>query len=159
MTNHVVTLFILFTCLISGCEDTTAITQMTIDPEKVTKEQEQVKEATKNKPVFKQATIPTQKKPPQSKIEKTPDLTDPSQNQPVLDLSIPQTSEIIIAPTTSDNTPNYKEREYLPDLFSDKKNQKNDAVQIDGKIITRDEMEIDKQRTPDGVGIDIKLTP
>jgi len=132
---------------------------MTKEPQKVMKEQNQVKEATKKKPVFKQAKKLIKKKPPQSKIEEIPDSTDPSHNQQALDLSIPHTSGIFIAPTTSDKTPDHLQRGYLPDLFSDKKNQKNDTVKIDGKIITREELEIDKQRTLDGVGIDIKLTP
>ena len=161
MINHIVSLFILLTYFISGCEDSTGNTKMTEDPQKVINEQNEIKEATKKKPVlYKQTKIFVKNKPSQSKAEKNPDLTDPPpHNQQILDLSIPQTSEIIIAPTTSDKTPNYGQREYLPDLFSDKKNQKNNTVQIEGKIIMKDEVEIDKQRTVDGVGIGIKLAP
>jgi len=47
MINHIVSLFILLTYFISGCEDSTVNTKMTKEPQKVMKEQNQVKEATK----------------------------------------------------------------------------------------------------------------
>ena len=160
MIKYIVSLLIVLSYFISGCEDSTVNTKMTSESQKVTKEQNPFEEATNKKPVlYKQARKIVKKKPPQSKIEETADLTDSPPNQQTLDLSIPQTSEISIAPTTSDKTPNYEQREYLPDLFSDKKNQKNGTVELEGNIIMKDEVEIDKQRRVDGVGIGIKLTP
>ena len=161
MVKHIVSLFILLSYFISGCEDSTVNTKMTKNPQMVTKEQSQSKEATKKKPaLYEQTKKIVKRKPPLSKIEKISDLTDPPHNQQTLDLSIPQTSEIRIAPATSDKTLNNEQREYLPDLFSDKKNQKNDTtVEIEGKIIKKKEVESEKQRTVDGVGIGIKLTP
>ena len=47
MVKHIVSLFILLSYFISGCEDSTVNTKMTKNPQMVTKEQSQSKEATK----------------------------------------------------------------------------------------------------------------
>ena len=48
--------------------------------------------------------------------------------------------------------------DYLPDLFAVKKKKKAVAVQIDGKIISREEEEREKQRAVDGVTLGISLS-
>ena len=47
----------------------------------------------------------------------------------------------------------------LPDLFAVGQGQEINSVQIDGKIIRKEEQQKGKSSSPDGIGINIKLSP
>jgi len=79
-----------------------------------------------------------------------------TEQQQTLDLSLPvetQTAEI------SKAKGNKVKDHILPELLTDKKTGKNKTLQVDGKLIKREEEAVGKDRVVDGVGIDIKLHP
>lgn len=156
MKNLIVFLFILLTCFISGCEDSAYNKKTTINSQQAKTSQKQATEEIKKQTTLHKKTIKVvKKKPHQPEIDKT-DLTENTPAQKALDLSIPPN---FYKTTIIDNTSKKKPQDYLPDFFADHNNQKNDALQFNGKIIAREEKEIDKQKSVDGVGIGIKLIP
>lgn len=160
------TLFILISCLLSGCDDT-SVNYNTSESSQTAGEQtkkqavflEQTEledQAIKVSPQKKQKVSPkiNTKIPPANTVvnsKLTLQDQDQAQDQQSLDLSIPFDIE-------SQNSANSEHQAYLPDLFRNHKSKKNDALVIDGKIIKRDESEADKDRIVDGVGLDFKLT-
>jgi len=147
--NYSVCFFLLFTFFISGCEDSSVIQQTpknTQKPSVVSKKA--VKEPKKKAVLYKQ--VKKVVKPKLAKVN-IPEKIEPK----ILDLSLsirPQNK--ITLNQMAGGTP----VDYLPDLFAVKKKKKAVAVQIDGKIISREEEEREKQRAVDGVTLGISLS-
>ena len=168
MKKNVVVLFVLLFNFIMGCEDST-VNKPVEDVQKssVNQKLEKTEAATRQQPVSQQqvkAVINKQVvdvnlqhdlKSFQSKTENKTELSDQSQDQKVLDLSVPiEIQDTLISEAiVSDEKENY-----LPDLFADKK-KKKPPLQVDGKILNKVEEEADKERAVDGIGINIKLLP
>lgn len=115
------------------------------------------------------ATVAAEKQPIEAKpkvninrskkqLAKKTDAVEPTEAPPVLDLEVPFE---ITEPTEAEATitTNPEPPEYLPDLFTEKDISKEEAVELGGKLIKKEEEEPEKQRAVDGVGINIKLTP
>ena len=177
-----ISLFILLINFIGGCENSLANNHLTKGPQKILAAQKQVTAVNEKQPVLhkqsateieRQSAIQNQNKtvvikqevevspknnliPPKLGSEENPELAEPGQEPLVLDLSIPLNTQ---ETATSDNSTSNIKKDYLPDLFANKKNQSKKSLQVDGKFIKREEEEIDKYRAVDGVGIDIKLAP
>jgi len=139
---------------INGCEDVSTNKKID-DIKKERLEKKPVKELIQSSFKARKKTIKIIKKKVVKTVEK-PELIEPVQSKPILDLSIPSKYN---TPTRTKNTSNYKKPSYLPDLFAEKKNQKDGYIKIDGKVILKQEEETDKQRALDGVGVAIKLSP
>ena len=165
MKKYAVSFFILVSFFMNGCEDSAANNNPSREaPKQVTKESNKQAETKKQPAKQKLVKSVVNKQPievssklddaPQSETEDNPEIAEQAQDQQVLDLSaplkIPQTKN-------SGNALSDGKRNYLPDLFTKKKDQKNKSMQVDGKIIRREEEEGGKYRVQDGVGIDIKL--
>jgi len=156
MTKCFVFLFLLCACSLSGCEDS-------VIDKPINKSQKQqikkslIKDSLKTPQVVnkKITNIPNKIKNKQTQAVKELQLIEQLPVIQVLDLSLPIKIKQSI---TTDNTSSSKQQDYLPDLFAEKKNQIDRRIQIDGKIIEKEEEEIDKQRAVDGVGIALKLT-
>lgn len=151
MKKKFIFLIFLLAFYINGCEDGSS--NKKIDNIK--------KEQLEKKPVKElvQSSFKVKKKNIKKKVFKTaekPESIEPVQSKPILDLSIPGKYN---TPTLPKNTSNYKKRSYLPDLFTEKKNQKDEYIKIDGEVILKQEEETDKQRALDGIGVAIKLSP
>jgi len=157
MAKCFVFLFLLFTVCLSGCEDSS------INNKPINKLQKQKPPQTLVKDEFKTpkvenkriTTHQTKIKKKQAKAVKKPQQIEQILDKQALDLSIPIKKQQSI---NIEKTSNSKQSGYLPDLFTKKKDQINKRIQIDGKIIEKEEEEVEKQRTADGVGIAIKLT-
>ena len=166
MKKYAVSLFILVSFFMNGCEDYAANNNPSGEAQKQVTEESNKQAETKKQPakqnqvksVVNKQTIEVSSKlddkPPQSETENNPEIAEQVQDQKALDLSPP-----LKIPETKDsgNTSSHGKRNYLPDLFTDQKDQKNKSIQVDGKIIRREEEEAGKYRVEDGVGIDIKL--
>jgi hypothetical protein len=166
MKNFSLSLFYLISFFTVGCEhpvdnnhindpktDTTAQIQVMMEEKKQKVLQEHDKTVIKTQPG--QINPEYNHSPPQPEIEEGSDLTEKKQDQKVLDLSVPLRMQETI---TSGQTSNIENREYLPDLFSDKKNKKNHMLYFDEKLIMREDEEVEKDHIVDGVEIDINLT-
>ena len=153
MKNHYLFIFLLLAFFVAGCDDS-AVNKTSLEkPQKQSavakKSPQQTKKTVVLKKAAKQPKVVTKIKSPQAEIL---DETE----QKVLDLSLPtefQQNKIV------DKSSNSSQQEYLPDLFADKNNKKANTVQIDGKLMAREEEEREKQRIVDGVGVGIRLTP
>jgi len=157
MAKCFVFLFLLFTVCLSGCENSSIDNKPIEKLQKLQIQKTLVKDRLNTSlNSNKKITIPQKKiKNKQVKAVKEPQKIAKVPNQLVLDLSIPiERQQSIIIEKISKS----KQQDYLPDLFTKKKDQINRRIQIDGKIIEKEEEEIEKQRTMDGVGIAIKLT-
>ncbi len=166
MKKYTVSLFILVSFFMNGCEDSAANNNPSGKAQKqVTKESNKQGETKKQPAKQKLVKSDVNKQPievgsqlddtsPQSETEDNPEIAGQVQDQQVLDLSAP-----LKIPETknSGNASNNGKRNYLPDLFTEQKDQKNKSMQVDGKIIRKEEEEEGKYRIEDGVGIDIKL--
>jgi hypothetical protein len=167
MKYYAVVLSILFSYFISGCEDTAVDTDLITKQNKVRltqkqstteiKKQHALPHPVKSTVTSKQSEIIlTDKiKPPQSKTEDNPVLTEQSQKKAVLNLSVPDNTQ---KPTGSDRLSGESKKNYLPDLFADKKEKNDSSLQLDGKIIKKEELSVDKERSVDGAGVDFKIT-
>ncbi len=167
MKNYAISQFILISFFISNYEVFASNHNITEETQKATVAQIQAITETINQAIIyqplnsvegRQATeikIKNDLKLPQSEANGIPGLAEQNDVLQVLDLTIP----IKIRGTTkSGNAPVYKKRNYFPGLFTAKKKKKH-KLQVGGKMIKREEEEVDKIRIVDGVGIDIKLTP
>ena len=165
MKKYAVSLFILVSFFMNGCDDSVANNPSGEARKQVTKESNKHAEAKKQsakqklvKSDVKKQTIEVSSKlddtSPRSETEDNPEIAEQIQDQQVLDLSaplkIPETKKL-------GNASSNGKRNYLPDLFTEQKDKKNKSMQVDGKIIRKEEEESGKYRAEDGVGIDIKL--
>lgn len=74
--------------------------------------------------------------------------------QSVLDLSLPLR---IKQRKNVDFAFNSPRKNYLPNLFKNDIDRNNQAMQITGKVLKREEQELDKDTIVDGAGIDFRL--
>jgi len=156
MAKYFVFLFLLFTVYLSGCEDSS------IDNKPSNKLQKQKPPKTLVKDELKTPKIENRKitthqskiKKKQTKAVKEPQQIEKVFDKPALDLSVPIKKQQSI---NIENTSNSKQSGYLPDFFTEKNDQINRRLQINGKMIEKEEEEVEKQRSVDGVGIAIKL--
>ncbi len=150
--------FILFlsVCCLSGCEDS-GVDKPIKKPQKQQIKKLLVKDSLKTPQVVNKKITNTKnkiKKKPTQVVQKN-QLIEPLPNNQVLDLSLPiEIKQPVITGSASRSKP----QDYLPDFFAEKKDKIDRHIQIDGKVIEKEEEEIEKQRTVDGVGIAIKLT-
>ncbi len=155
MNNFIVTVFILITIVVSGCDTERSDKQVNERAQKENKIQLKIKEEVKKPAIDYQRVKKNKPKPARILPEKMPELLNSVPVEPALDLSIPTkfTQELNL-----DKTTGYQPQNYLPDLFAKKNRQKKRSIQVEGKLIENEEEEVEKQRTVGGVGIAIKLT-
>jgi len=155
MNIFIVTVFILITIVVSGCDIERSDKQVNESAQKENKIQLKGKEEVKKPTIVYQRVKKNKPKPARVLSEKMPELLNSAPVEPVLDLSISAefTQEIKLDKATS-----YQLQSYLPDLFAKRNKQKKRSIQVEGKLIESKEEEAEKQRTVDGVGIAIKLT-
>lgn len=168
MKRKIASPFILLIIFICGCDDSAVNNSHTNDIQKVSKKELTVpKNFKKREDIVKKAKIKIQKKA----VKKVPKykVKHNKQNESKNFVKVDQPKEKQVLDLTllfefdtekmSDNSPGFEKQSYLPDLFLDKKNKRKYLLQIDGKIIERVELEEDKERAADGVGLDFKLLP
>lgn len=158
MKNYAVSLFILVSFFIYGCEDSYVNNPTEEAQKRVTEQRNQQAETKKQSAKQKMVKSVVNKQPfevSSKHDDKPPQIAEQVQEQQTLDLSIP-----LKIPETknSGNASSNEKRNYLPDLFADQKDQKNKSMQVDGKVIRREEEEEGKHKIVDGGGINIKLT-
>jgi len=156
MAKCIVFLFLLFTVCLNGCEDSF------IDNKPINKLQKQKPPKTLVKDELKTPKIANKRiKTHQTKIKKQAKaVKEPQQIEQILDKQALDLS-IQIKKQQSINiekTSNSKQSGYLPDFFTEKSDQINRRIEINGKMIEKEDEEVEKPRAVDGVGINIKLT-
>jgi len=153
MKNHHFLIFLLLAFFVAGCEDSADNQARLEKPQKQLTAAKKTPQQTKKPVVLKKAA----KRPKAvTKMKSSQAEMQDETEQKVLDLSLPtefQQTRIV------DKSSNTNQPAYLPDLFADKNNKKANTVQIDGKLMAREEGEREKQRIVDGVGVGIRLTP
>lgn len=157
MKNHSVYLFVLLAFLTNGCDNPSDQKQPVQNPLEMIETHKVVKKELKKQPVvYKRANVLKKKLfKPKPIIEDIQNPIEAINIQRPLDLSIPVEFKEKIIPDSvlSNNQP-----KYLPDFFVKKKEKSERKVQIDGKVIVKEEAEFEKQTAIDGVGIAIKIT-
>ncbi len=172
MKKYGVPVIIIISCLLSGCEDSvvnnnlTDVSKNIVVVKELEQDQQVVEEETKNLVVLpiKEIKVVRKKvvkaktkfvaKSAKSEIEESPALVEVGQKRRALDLTLPAEIKYQIAL----NTKSYQKQAYLPDLFPGNKKKKY-GLQVDGKMLDREEKEADKVSSIDGVGIDVRLYP
>jgi hypothetical protein len=166
MKYHAASMFIVVLFFMHGCDDSAVNSsveelQKVLPAKKVDSKENQKQVETKKQSVKpklvksvknkKPAEIKPKEdeKPTQSIIEGDSVTAEPI----VLDLSVP----LKIVETENSDSVLSNNQNYLPDLFADQQDQKSKAMEVDGKIIKREEEAVGKVRVDDGVGVDFKL--
>jgi len=153
MKNFIVYIFALISFVISGCDNSTEQPQPIVNSTKEVKNNQMVKKEIKPSPKAYNGIKSVKKKSIKPK-KNDKELVEPIDNKQALDLSIPDKFR---HPLISSHNNNYRHKKYLPDFFAEKNKQKENRLQIKGKVIQTQEEEIEKQRGVDGVGIAFKL--